>query len=93
MSLKTVMVPRGCEGLHIELPGAIVNIRVGLRDEQGREVTRVSIDADGEKYAGEPQWWCPDLAERGLDPSGIGVRIVQINEKPVVLGVVCNGTD
>lgn len=93
MRLKAVTVPRGHEGLHIELPGAIVNIRVGLRDEQGRVVTRVSIDADADKYAGGAQWWCPDLAEHGLDPGGIGVRIVQMDEKPVVQGVACNGTD
>lgn len=91
MKLKTVMIPRGYEGLRIEVPGAIVNIHTNLRDERGRQVVRVSIDADGDKCAGEPQWWCPDLAEHGLDPGGIGVRIVQMEEKPVVQKVECDG--
>ncbi|GMU20575.1 MAG: hypothetical protein AMXMBFR13_06720 [Phycisphaerae bacterium] len=91
MRLKTVTVPRGYEGLHIEVPGAIVNIYTHLRDEGGRQVVRVSVDADGDKYAGEPQWWCPDLADNGLDPGGVGIRIVQMDEKPVVQEVGCDG--
>jgi hypothetical protein len=34
--------------LHIELPGCIVNVVVGLTDRLGRQVTRVSISADDE---------------------------------------------
>jgi len=33
--LKTLKVPRGYAGLHIELPGAIVNIHVGLETLAG----------------------------------------------------------
>lgn len=39
---------RSVDLLHIEVPGAIVNIRIGLADRLGRRVTRVSILADDE---------------------------------------------
>ena len=29
--------------LHIEIPGAVVNIRVNLRDNDGREVNHIEI--------------------------------------------------
>ena len=44
--------------LHIEAPGCIVNIRVGLRNLDGQEVTAVSVKCD--QYAGEPKWSLPD---------------------------------
>lgn len=70
----------GHECLHIEAPGCIVNIHAGLHDDHEREVTRISIDAAGDKYAGDKQWWCPDLQ----DPKGLGVRVVQMESKPEV---------
>jgi hypothetical protein len=39
--------------LHIEIPGAIVNIRINLHDNQGREVTRVDILPDNEHRGGD----------------------------------------
>ena len=39
--------------LHIETEGCIVNIRVGLHDTEGREVTSVSIKRD--EYCNE-EW-------------------------------------
>jgi hypothetical protein len=39
--------------LHIETEGCIVNIRIGLRNMQGKEVTSVEVLAD--KYADE-EW-------------------------------------
>lgn len=74
MDLKTIKVPRKRDGLHIELPGAVVNIYAHLTDNEGRRLIRVNVDADGDRYSGEPQWWCPDLP----DPKGIGIRIVQM---------------
>jgi len=43
--------------LHIEVPGGIVNINVGLSLSTGNKVTRVEILADGDRYAGETPWW------------------------------------
>jgi hypothetical protein len=43
--------------LHIEVPGGIINIRIGLADIAGRPVTSVSVLADGDRYAGDPEWW------------------------------------
>jgi hypothetical protein len=39
--------------LHIEIPGAIVNIYVNLHDNQGREVTLVDILPDNEHRGGD----------------------------------------
>lgn len=53
--LKTVHVPRGYTGLHCEVPGCIVNIRVALKDAAGRSVTSIQILPD--QYAGEAPWY------------------------------------
>ena len=41
--------------LHIEIPGAVVNIRVNLRDNDGREVNHIEIIPDDEKRGGDGQ--------------------------------------
>jgi hypothetical protein len=48
--------------LHIETDGAIVNINVGLTDDQGRHVTRVDVLPDDERRGGdgEGQIWRQD---------------------------------
>lgn len=43
--------------MHIEAPGAIINVQVGLSTNGSDEVTRVEVLADGDRYAGEPEWW------------------------------------
>ncbi len=53
--LKTVHVPRGYTGLHCEVPGCIVNIRVALEDDAGRAVTSIQIQPD--QYTGEAPWY------------------------------------
>jgi hypothetical protein len=40
---------------HIEIEGAIVNIREGLSDFKGRKVTSVEILPD-DRYVGERKW-------------------------------------
>lgn len=39
--------------LHVEADGCIVNVQVGLRDREGRRVTRIDVIPDG--YIGE-EW-------------------------------------
>jgi hypothetical protein len=39
--------------LHIEIPGAIVNIYVNLHDREGREVNRVEILPENEHRGGD----------------------------------------
>lgn len=39
--------------LHIETDGCIVNIRVGLTDDQGRTVTRIDVIPDSEESGGD----------------------------------------
>lgn len=71
MRLKTVTVPRGYEGLHLEVPGAIINVYTTLTNKDGRRVTRVSIDCD--HYAGQPPWFANSRVTR----QGAGVLIVE----------------
>lgn len=79
--ISSTRIPRAShECLHVEAPGCIVNIHAGLTSSDGEQVTRVSVNADGDNYAGDQQWWCPDLQ----DPKGIGVRVVQMSSKPEV---------
>ncbi len=49
--------------LHIECPGCIVNIYVDLADDDGNPVTSVIVEANGQRYAGQPEWWIE--GERG----------------------------
>lgn len=74
--MRTIILTRKTSLCHIEAPGCIVNIHPSLADSDGRKVTRIDISADGDRYAGDPQWWVD--AEAGN--RGIGVRIVQTNE-------------
>jgi hypothetical protein len=78
MKLKVMHVPRGYDGLHIEVPGALVNIYIGLCDEHGA-VTRVSVSADGRRYAGgdgsqggTEGWIKPGSS---ISPEGAGIMI------------------
>lgn len=66
--------------LHVETDGAIVNIRVGLIDAEGRQVTHVSVTADGDRFAGEAAWYArDDNGGRGSDHTS--VRIVKEAER------------
>ena len=73
MTLKHIHVPRGYDGLHIELPGAIVNIYTNLHDDNGK-VTRVSVNADGRNipYPNEEAW--VKLGST-IGPEGAGIMI------------------
>lgn len=51
--------------LHIELPGAIVNIRVGLTDHDNHEVTAVEILPEDETRGGDAQGRVWRLADDG----------------------------
>lgn len=63
--------------IKITFPGGIVNITTGLRSRHGREVVNVSVSADGDRYAGDPQWW----AKWGeIDKRGGGCRIIKLLE-------------
>lgn len=77
--MKTVTVPRGYRGLHIEIPGAIVNITTGLHNDKGQEVTHINVMADQDRYMGDPEWW----AEWGhVDRIGGTCRIIQEAVEP-----------
>jgi hypothetical protein len=51
--------------LHVETDGAVVNIRVGLRDSEGRPVTAVQISPDDETRGGDGHGRVWRLAEDG----------------------------
>lgn len=44
--------------LHIEAPGCIINVHIGLFTSDGQAVTAITIQCD--QYAGEPIWTLPD---------------------------------
>lgn len=54
---------------HLEVEGAIINIRQGLRDIKGRKVTSVEIIPD-DRFAGERVW-------KVLPKKARNVRIIQ----------------
>lgn len=76
--MKTVSIsPRSRDKLlHIEAPGCIVNVQIGLTDRNGRSVTRVDVYADGDRFSGEPQWWVE--GKRGKH--GLACRIIRTTE-------------
>lgn len=59
--------------LHIETEGAIVNIRVGLHNPEGQEVTSIQIQPD-DTGAGE-NWTMPD--ENGEHMKGLNVQVIK----------------
>jgi len=75
MKLKTVLVPRGYDGLHLEVDGAIINVYVGLHDDQGRCVTNITTIPDADRYAGEQGWFPRDNEGRVI--SAACIRLVQ----------------
>jgi hypothetical protein len=65
--------------LHIETDGCIVNIRVGLHDVDGRQVTNVQVIPD-------------DYADRGSKWVRDGSRIVQLLDDETRLPVHASAT-
>lgn len=79
--MKTIVMTKRSKyrTLHVEAPGCIINIRIGLTRDDGCEVTRIDVSADGERYAGEPPAW---IETYGSDPqfankSGTSVMVVR----------------
>lgn len=62
--------------LHIEAPGAIVNITVGLTDIHGQSVTHVEIIADGDRFSRSPWWVNGEVGNLGQ-----GMRVIQTKSK------------
>ena len=78
MSDKTISLysqGRGRKNLKIEAEGCLVHVEVGHHDEHGNRVTYVSISADGDRFAGDPEWWVAPGSK--LTRSGVGLRIVE----------------
>jgi hypothetical protein len=61
--------------LHIETPGAIVNICVGLTDRRGRAVIRVDVLPDDEARGGDAQGRVWRLVGSGT------ARVVRLKER------------
>lgn len=53
--MKRVTLTGRSKVLHVEAPGCIINIRTGLSDHAGREVTAIEILSDDQDRGGE---WC-----------------------------------
>lgn len=65
--------------LHIETDGAVVNIRVGLHDSDGRKVTSIEVLPDDEHRGGdgEGRVWHTAYGPSGIDYGPGGVRIIR----------------
>ncbi len=50
--IQRVHVKRGARIVHVETPLGVINIHIGLRDQQGRRVETISIS--GNNYSGDP---------------------------------------
>ena len=66
--------------MHIETDGCVVEIRVGLADDRGRQVTQVDVMPDGDRYAGVV--WNGQHGDRSV-PGGwqidaVPVRVVKV---------------
>lgn len=73
--MRTIAAPKSGT-LHIEAAGCIVNIRTGLTHRSGRKVTSIEVLADGDRYAGDPEWWIVDARDRKRG-AGQYVRVMQ----------------
>jgi hypothetical protein len=86
---KRITVRRIGDIMHIEAPGCIVNITVGLHDREGRDVTAVEITADGDRYSGEPQWWLDG------ETRYVNHRVIQVDrpkpDRELVSGLCAGG--
>lgn len=73
--MKTVTISSRSRAklLHIEAPGCIVNIEID-HVMNGHPMTLVSVQVDGDRYAGDPEWWVDGV--RGN--KGESFRIVQV---------------
>jgi hypothetical protein len=79
--MRSIRLTARSQLLHIEAPGCIVNIDPGLTDTDGHMVCRVDVNADGDRYKGDRQWW----VEGEAGNRGMSFRIVQTNTpKPIV---------
>lgn len=75
---KTLTMSRRSAAIRIEAPGAVVLVRADLRDDEGRPVTSVSVSADGNRYAGEPEQW----AHTAHNDTGAHVRVIEGAPRP-----------
>lgn len=80
-NMKTVVINKRskCHTLHVEAPGCIINIRVGLSREDGCRVTRIDVSADGDRYSGDPPSWIEmnETGHLGGDKTGASILVVQ----------------
>jgi hypothetical protein len=76
--MKTIVISERSKDklLHIEAPGCIVNIRVGLSDSNGNAITSVEVKCD--EYAGEPHVYLPDFD----NAKALNVRVLKEVTQP-----------
>ena len=81
MRLKSITVPRGYDGLHIEVDGVLINIMTGLRNIDGQKVTTIRVNPD--QYAGDPQWkaFVSTDQYKEVETDGCGIRVVCANKE------------
>lgn len=80
---KTLGLSRRGAAIRIEAPGCIVLVRADLTDAEGRPVTSVSVSADGNRYAGDPEQW----AHTTHNDTGAQVRVIEGAPRPSLASV------
>jgi len=80
--LRTKYITMGprTEAIHIDAPGCIVSIGRHV-DDNGRIVTTVSVEAQGDRFQGEDEWWIiPSAMLHNAPLKGTTVRVVRTKE-------------
>lgn len=59
MKTKRLVIgyPRHLTEAVIDFPGGSVTVRCPLLNSKGQVLAYVSVDANGDRYAGDPEWW------------------------------------
>jgi hypothetical protein len=78
----SVRLTRRPKLVHIEAPGCVVDSNPALTDSDSRMVCRVDVNADLDRYQGDPRWWIDGEARN----NGISAGIVQTNTPALPTG-------
>lgn len=60
--------------LIVEFPGGMIHLTTGLSNRFGQEVSAVSVEVNGDRYAGDPEYWAVSGTP---DAKGVGLRILK----------------
>lgn len=74
---RTIRLSQRTKDLHVEAPGAVVNIRTGLHDADGNPITAIEVLPDRNRFE-SPGWYLADFGNAG----SVNVRVRQGEPPP-----------